>query len=55
MSSYEGRLVKIGGVSTRFISKTKSVIPNFLAFLTQVTQQKYEKNLCCRGFLRERP
>ena len=31
MSSYEGRFVKIGVVLTRFISKTKSVTPQFFS------------------------
>ena len=37
MSSYQDRFVKIGQLSTRFISKTKSVTPQFFAFLTKVT------------------
>lgn len=34
MSSYEGKFFKVGVFSTRFISETKSVIPQFIAFLT---------------------
>ena len=34
MLSYEDQFVKIGVVSMRFILKTKSVSPQFFAFLT---------------------
>ena len=38
MTSHENKeFFKIGVVTTRFISETKTVSPNFFAFLTQVT------------------